>query len=942
MTPISQLTLAIFAPLVCGLATLALPRHAVLLRVLLALVGPVAAFTLLGMHIATHGVGGIDALGEAMYVAWMPELHLDLQLNPDRLGLFFALLVSGIGIAITIYARGYFGPDADSLYRFYPSLMLFMTAMIGVGLADGYMLLLLFWEMTSISSFLLIGWERSQPGAVRNAMQAFVVTAAGGLAMMGGLILIGVHTDAWSFSELRTLSLTGQLHVEPLLVAGFVLVFVGAAAKSAQWPLHFWLPGAMAAPTPVSAYLHSATMVKAGVYLTGRLWPILAVLPAMTIWPALIVPLGAFTMVLGAFIAIQKDDLKQIFAYTTVSQLGLLMCMYGLSAFEYGHAAVEAHGGAEGHAPATAIPNLIWDVTQILNHALYKAPLFILAGAIGHVASRNLSELRGFVRRGTQPLIMTVVILLAGYALAAGPFTVSFTAKEMFFYQIYHAKASMPTWGFWLLAGAGVATGTCNVAIFIRLATTLLGKPREEQHTPMETVAPHGNGDDHSDTHDAHHDARHTHTAHHAAHAAHAHHGHADHAHETGFWSWCLWLPGLALVAFQYVGGLVPGAWDKLFGWLEASPFYFDHFPMTWDAHPGMPLYMSLCAIGLGILIGFAPILRRIVTDPHDKLYPAFYTGVTKIIGPRTFGVIQSGHATAYVALVLLAFVGLFAWSVGWGRDITGWPASVAIEHWADMLPGYLLCGIVCLTSLLMTVVHDRPARVLVLGSVGFTVTGLFYMYRAPDLALTQLSIEIVSLILFLLVLRLLPDQKAGPNKWVLPRAALSLLVGGAMFWLVLSSVNAPRPAMPYRTADGQRVQHLGHYFLRNSKHGYDALHMPDSGVYGGVVDRGEGHASSFGTGKKHHELGDEHEADAKPQAAGGHGANLHKGGGGANVVNVILVDFRGFDTMGEITVLGLAALGVWTLLRRHRPSETQALTSSEAVGHPIETGGGH
>jgi NADH:ubiquinone oxidoreductase subunit 5 (subunit L)/multisubunit Na+/H+ antiporter MnhA subunit/multisubunit Na+/H+ antiporter MnhB subunit len=911
MTPIGLLTIAIFAPLACGLLTLTLPRRAAMLRVGLALMGPAIALALLAMHVHTHGTGGIVELGDAMHLAWMPDLHLNLQLNPDRLGLFFALLVSGIGFFIVIYARGYFGPDADSLYRFYPSLMLFMTAMLGVALADNYMLLLLFWEMTSISSFLLIGWERDQPGAVKNAMQAFVTTAAGGLAMMGGLILMGVHTGAWSFSELRVLSQMQMLVPDALTIAAFVLIFAGAAAKSAQWPLHFWLPGAMAAPTPVSAYLHSATMVKAGVYLTGRMWPILAVVPGLTIWPALIVPLGAFTMLLGAFIAVQKDDLKQIFAYTTVSQLGLLMCMYGLSGFVY-------------HDES----NLIWDVTQILNHALYKAPLFILAGAIGHVASRNLSELRGFIRRGTQERIMTIVILLAGYALAAGPMTVSFSAKEMFFYQIYHAQKSMPVWCFWPLVCAGVATGMFNVAIFVRLATTLLGRGHAAAHT------------DHGHQH-GHHAAGHAHEEHHEltsdyvadvtdslsphghGHAVVHNHLHGGHHHETGFWSWCLWLPGLAIVAFQYIGGIIPGAWDALFGWLEATPLYFDAFPMTWYAftHPGLPLYMSLIAMGLGVAVGLSPLLRGVFKDPHDKIYPGFYTGVTKIIGPRTFGLLQSGHATAYIALIMLAFVALFAWSIDFGRDITGWPASIAMESLHELLPGLIITVLVCISAIMMTLVKDRPARVLVLGAVGFSVTGLFYVYRAPDLALTQISIEIVSLVLFLLVLRLLPDKPAGPNQWVLPRIALALCVGGVMFWLTLTSVGASRPAMPYVTIDNQPVRNLGHYFLRNSKHGEDALHLTDDVVYGAVVDRGEAHADSFGTGRHHDDdHGDDaHHTNDKPKAAG---VNLHKGGGGNNVVNVILVDFRGFDTMGEITVLGLAALGVWTLLRRPKHSD--------------------
>ena len=295
MNPVWLLTLAIFAPLLCGAASLMLPRHMLGPRVALAAAGPLSALLLLASYVNSYGLGaGVIA------TTWMPAVQMNLQYNPDHLGLFFAFLVSGIGLLIVLYARGYFGPDRDSLFRFYPTLLMFMTAMLGVALSDNFMLMLLFWEMTSISSFLLIGWERDDAHAVKLAMQAFVTTAAGGLAMMGGLILLGVHTGhiaghagCWSFSELRFYGVTG----DATTTTAFLLIFAGAAAKSAQFPLHFWLPGAMAAPTPVSAYLHSATMVKAGVYLVGRMWPIMAM--ALPIWPKLIVPLGAVTMLYG-------------------------------------------------------------------------------------------------------------------------------------------------------------------------------------------------------------------------------------------------------------------------------------------------------------------------------------------------------------------------------------------------------------------------------------------------------------------------------------------------------------------------------------------------------------------------------------------------------------------------------------------------------------------
>lgn len=902
MAPVWLLTTAIFAPLVCGLVSLIVPRRIIGLRVAIALAGPMVAIWLIGSHIATHGTGSIPPA-----VEWMPTVKLELALNPDKLGLFFALLVACIGLLIVLYARAYFGPDRDSLYRFYPTLLLFMTAMLGVALSDNFMLMLLFWEMTSISSFLLIGWERDDPAAVKKAMQAFVTTAMGGLAMMGGLILLGAHTGQWTYSGL----LEQGVHGDGLTTTAFVLIFIGAMAKSAQFPLHFWLPGAMAAPTPVSAYLHSATMVKAGVYLTGRLWPILAA--AVPLWPKLIIPIGAITMVYGAYIALRKEDLKQIFAYTTVSQLGLLICMYGLSAYNFvahhatgsGAEHIGAHGehGAEGLAAALGQPNLIWDVTQILNHAFYKAPLFILAGAIGHVASRQLPELRGFFWRDRTSRIMTTVLLAAAFALAAFPGTLSFTAKEFFFYQIYHGYEATHSAWFWPLFAAGIATGMFNVAIFTRLFTTLTARPEIHTHV-HEAAHGHGNGNGH-------------------AHTGHAH-AHDGHSHETGLWPAFLWIPGAVIVAFQFICGLVPGAYELLFGWLEPSKYYFEHFPMI-PSFSTPPVYMSLACVVLGMGLGLSPVLRKIYADPFDHLYPGFYTGVTKKLGPWAFGLVQRGHAGFYVGAVTLGIFALFAWAVSFHPELIRWPTGAVLEPVGDLLPGYLIVTIVAVATVLMPIVKDRAARVLVLGTAGFSVTAVYYLYQAPDLALTQISIEIVSLILFLLVLSLLPDRKVGKPIYVPIRLLIAAAIGIASFWLTLTSSVGHQPTMPYTTREGVNLANLGEYFLRNSYHSQDTLEVEPEQVYGGVVDRGVAHRTGYGTPGSSHE-------DA-PETRGDPSVTLHKGGGGANVVNVILVDFRGFDTMGEITVLGLAAMGVWTLLRRHpRKGNHQASQPNKSV----------
>ncbi|MEX0652939.1 MAG: proton-conducting transporter membrane subunit, partial [Phycisphaeraceae bacterium] len=301
MDAVWLLTLAVLAPLMAGVVTLFLPRSAIGLRVWIATAGPAAAFALVAAHVASVGV----SVEPTASIPWIPSLHLNLAFLADGLGTFFALLVAGIGVLIMLYARAYFGPEPDDLYRFYPTLGLFTTAMLGIVVADYLLLTLLFWEMTSISSFLLIGWDRFDKKAVKLAMQAFFTTGLGGLAMFGGLLLLSLETDLWRWSEIYANGLTWDASLSwanPMLWA-FVLIFFGAATKSAQWPFHYWLPGAMAAPTPVSAFLHSATMVKAGVFLTGRLFPVFA---AMELWPWLIIPLGAVTMLLGAAIAINQ------------------------------------------------------------------------------------------------------------------------------------------------------------------------------------------------------------------------------------------------------------------------------------------------------------------------------------------------------------------------------------------------------------------------------------------------------------------------------------------------------------------------------------------------------------------------------------------------------------------------------------------------------------
>ena len=854
MTDVWMLLLAVFAPVLTGLATMWLPRAAVTPRVLLALAGPALAFALIlgNLHLATQAPAHDSSPTHATTtdtdtqshpktnthppkptaqpseasetpqaashslthnnnthhnpqptatLRWLPTFNLNIAFLPDSLGGFFGLLVSGIGILIVLYARGYFGnqtpADRDNLFRFFPTLGFFTTAMLGLVLADYTLLTLLFWELTSISSFLLIGWDRTRPNTVKLAIQAFITTGLGGMFLLAGLALFGGVTDVWRWSEMPLYASTIDW-ADPHIIGAFCLMLVGAFAKSAQWPLHYWLPGAMAAPTPVSAFLHSATMVKAGVFLVGRLFPAFNDLGTDgNLWAAIIIPFGTVTMLYGALTAVCKHDLKQIFAYSTVSQLGLLMVMYGLGG-------IDAHGH----------PALDFDITQIANHAFYKAALFITAGAIGHVASRRLPELFGAFYK--HPAICTTM-LLAAWALAALPGTISFQAKEIFLYAVIHAAEVSPL--IWLVLAATVLTAMCNVAIFVRLATTLLGSERFGLKA----------------------DANYDHGEHHTQ-------------HEHGFAGALIWLPAVPLVAFQFVGGLATPVWNALFLPLETNINYAGfHGQIPWIPHPGLPLLISALAVVLGVVLGLSPLLRKARGDFHTRLYPAFAAG-TESLGNLALRRLQTGNVGHYVAFSLVALLAGFTATAL--RD----PAmldvfAVELPALTESLPGLFIGGLICLSAIMIPLHESRVVRVLLLGACGFSVVAMYVLYQAPDLALTQLFFEIISVLLFVLVLRMLPKSELRPQRGKILRMGVAIAAGLALGWLTLVAAGA------------NPTTRLGEYFVRNTYHGES------------LADGGFAH-----------------------------------GGGGFNVVNVILVDFRGFDTLGEISVLALAAMGVWSM----------------------------
>ncbi|MBN1967313.1 MAG: putative monovalent cation/H+ antiporter subunit A [Anaerolineae bacterium] len=361
-------------------------------------------------------------------VAWVPSLGVDLSFRLDGLGLVFALIISGIGTLVVIYGGGYLHGDPQ-VGRFYAYVLVFMASMLGVVLADNLLALFIFWELTSISSYLLIGFKHDQPDSRYAALQALLVTGGGGLALLAGLVLLGLAGGTFTLSDL--LDQGAAVRADSLYGAILALVLIGAFTKSAQFPFHFWLPGAMAAPTPVSAYLHSATMVKAGVYLLARLSPVLGGTDA---WQIAVTGVGGATMVIGAYIAWQQTDLKRILAYSTVSALGMLVFLLGIGT-EY---AVKAA------------------ITLLIAHALYKGALFLVAGSLDHeTGTRDVTQLGGL--RRAMPLT-ALAGLIAAASMAGLPPLFGFISKEVFYKAAYDAP-DLPA----LLAGAAVIAGILTI-----------------------------------------------------------------------------------------------------------------------------------------------------------------------------------------------------------------------------------------------------------------------------------------------------------------------------------------------------------------------------------------------------------------------------------------------------------------------------------------------
>ncbi|MCX7789880.1 MAG: proton-conducting transporter membrane subunit, partial [Chloroflexaceae bacterium] len=724
-------------------------------------------------------------------IPWVPRMGLELRFALDGLSMLFALLVSGIGVLVALYTAYYLAGD-PGMGRFYLTLFIFMGAMLGLVLADNVLTMFMFWELTSVSSYLLVGYKHDYPSARRGAQMGLLITVGGGLALLVGLVLLGNAAGSYTISEI--LAAGERVKASPLYTPAMLLIFLGCFTKSAQFPFHFWLPNAMQAPTPASAYLHSATMVKAGVYLLARLHPTLSDTP---LWLYTLTIVGMTTMLVGAVVANRRDDIKGLLAYSTISKLGTMVLLAGM-------------GGPE--APAAL-------VATILAHALYKGALFMLAGAVDHEAgTRSLAQLGGL--RRAMPWT-TALAILSSLSMAGVPILFGFVAKEE---QLYAAVDN------------GLPPGLDIVVLIAVVTSAVFGVLYSWRLVSGVFFGPRGSGM-------------------------------KEHVHEAP--AGMLLGPAiLTILSVVLPLGLLPATATVLQPAVnaisnEGAKISLYLFP----SEIGLPLILSMTALLIGaVLTRFEP---QIVAAPSplppwlngDRIYDAAVEGVLQ--GATAFTrTLQNGKLRSYMTWAVLSLVAVVAPPlVFFGFSGLALPTLDGVEPFEFVSMLLIPIGVIATLQ-----ARTRLGAIIAASFVGLMVAYIFVIYSAPDLALTQLLVEILTTVFLVLLFALMPasfERLTSPSE---------------------------------RSRDGLIA------------------------VIGGLVFAGIAFAASSSTALS--PISQAFRAESQTQ------------GFGDNVVNVILVDFRGFDTMGEIVVLFIALLGIYAMLRL-RPGAGLERDDEEAPAQP-------
>ncbi|WP_435098394.1 hydrogen gas-evolving membrane-bound hydrogenase subunit E [Halarchaeum sp. P4] len=724
-------------------------------------------------------------------VTWVGPLEITLGFYVDGLATFVGALASGVGVLVFVYSAGYMREEPGQT-KYYATMLAFMGSMLGVVYAGDLVVLFCFWELTSIASFLLVGHYSESRDSRYSARKAFLVTVGGGLFMLVGFVLLASVAGTYSLTAMLADPAATRAAVEQagLLLPIVSLVGVGAAAKSAQFPLHVWLPNAMAAPTPVSAFLHSATMVKAGVFLLGRMRPILV----GDDWTHIFVTLGLVTMLIAAVLAVCATELKELLAYSTVSHLGLIVAGFGFSS---------ALGAETG-------------VFHILNHAAFKAALFLVAGIVAHEAgTRQFDELGGLWR--DLPVVAGVTVIAALGMGGVPPFN-GFYSKEFLFEAAYHL-ASHDGGLTWVYPVIAVVGSVFTLVYSLRFLSVFFGQKPES----------------------------------------------LGHVHSA---PWSMNGPPVLLAGIAGVIGLggVTAALgyplyplEKFVGHVIASTLSPGVEHLTF--HYAFPTYLTpAVAMSALTLVGGAftyfvwPRIQAAVTGTLAAVPPL---GADWWYDTLVFGANRASTAT-HRTLWTDTLRTYASWTLAGSIALGGFgylATSVAIPFGEMTLgiPLAIILAVAALAALAAIRAPSHVAGVLALSVVGFGVTVFFVLAGAPDVALTQVVVETVTFVVFLIVLDRLPSYYGRINRSRAAQdAVLSVLVGG--FVTVTTLV-----------ATGANPDSIASYFVEN----------------------------------------------AVPEA------------GGHNLVNVILVDFRGIDTMGEISVIAMAAVAVLTLVVMRERGET-------------------
>ena len=734
-------------------------------------------------------------------IEWVPALGLNLVLRMDGFAWLFCMLVLGIGALVVLYAR-YYMSASDPVPRFFSFFLAFMGAMIGVVLSGNLVQMVMFWELTSLFSFLLIGYWHHRRDARRGARMALTVTGAGGLCLLAGVLVLGRITGTYDLD--LVLASGDEIRAHPLYTLVLVLVLLGAFTKSAQFPFHFWLPRAMAAPTPVSAYLHSATMVKLGVFLMARLWPVLS---GTGEWFWLVGGAGAITLLLGGFIAMFQRDLKSLLAYSTISHLGLITLLLGLN------------------SPLAAVAA----VFHIMNHATFKASLFMAAGIIDHeTGTRDIRKLSGLMR--LMPITGTLAVI-ASASMAGVPLLNGFLSKEMFFAETVYIQST--PWIDWGLPIIATVAGMFSVAYSARFVFDVFFGPPCGPEVPRTP-------------------------------------------HEPPHW---MRVPVELLVLVCLVVGVAPH-WSVGPLLAEAArPVVGGTLPAyslaVWHGF-NLPLLMSFVAMAGGATLYL--LQRRGRALGHLAHTPLLH----RFDGQRIFEnvlarVSEAGRRSRYLLatrrlqaqLLLLLAIAL----AGAAAALWLTPAERGRRELLAFSPMFAMTwaiGAACAVGAAWQAKFHRLAALMLASGAGLVCCITYIWFSAPDLALTQLVVEAVTTVLLLLGLRWLPMRKVA----IQPTHARLRLWGRRGRDLTIAVLaGAGMAALSWTVMTRRFPESISPFFL----------------------DRALSE------------------------------------GGGTNVVNVMLVDFRGFDTFGEITVLGVVALTVYALLRRFRPAiESMALPAQQ------------